>query len=155
MSSCTSTFFTLADLLWLHQAYWINLITDHFITFNLIPVFCNVLLENMIGCKSDIVINELQVTSYELISLQVAFISRVTSYELFSLHELRVTFCIRVTSYCLLHELRVTFITRVTSYCFFTSYELLFIPRVTSYFLHTSYELIFTNYFLTKSYNKD
>ena len=135
MSSCTSTFFTLADLLWLHQAYWINLITDHFITFNLTPVFCNVLLENMTGCKSDIVINELRVTSYELISLQVAFIARVTSYELFSLHELRVTFCIRVTSYCLLHELRVTFITRVTNYC------LLHKLRVTVYY--TSYELLF------------
>ena len=97
-----------------------------------------------------------RVTSYELISLLVEFIGRVTSYELFLLHELRGTFCMRVTSYCLLHELRVTFIARVTSCCLFTSYELLFIARVRSYFLHTSYELLFiarvTSYFYCTSY---
>ena len=69
---------------------------------------------------------------------------QVTSYELFLLHELRVTFCLRVTSYCLLHELRVTFYIRVTSYFYYTSYKLLFIARVTSYFLHKSYELLIT-----------
>ena len=134
---------------------------------------------------SDILIKELQVTSYEIISLRVAFIARVTSYDLLLLHELRVTFCIRVmsscllqelrvtfyirlTSYCLFHELRVTIIARVTSYCllhelrvtvYCTNYELLFIARVTSYFLHMSYELLFiariTSYILTFSYNKD
>ena len=85
--------------------------------------------------KSDILINELQVTSYELICLRVAFIARVASYDLFLWHELRVTFCIRVTSYCFLHKLRVTV------YC--TSYELLFAYelRVTVYY--TSHELYF------------
>ena len=113
----------------------------------------------MIGCKSDIVINELRVTSYELISLQVVFIARVTSYELFSLHELRVTFCIRVTSYCLLHELRVTFITRVTNYCllhklrvtvYYTSYELLF-----AYELRVHLYMQVKSDLLTMGYNKD
>ena len=83
-----------------------------------------------------------RVTSDQLISLRLAFIARVTSYDLFLLHKLRVTFCIRVTSYY---------------YC--TSYKLLFIARFTSYFLHTSYELLFiariTSYILTMSYNKD
>ena len=86
--------------------------------------------------KSDILIFELRVTSYELFllhELQVTFCIRVTSYCF--LHELRVTFYIRVASYCLLHELRVTFIARVTSYCLlhelrvtvcYTSYQLLF-----------------------------
>ena len=83
---------------------------------------------------SDILINELQVTSYELISLRVAFIARVMSYDLVLFHELRVTFCIRVTRCCLLHELRVTFYIRFASYCYYycTSYEPLFIARVTS-----------------------
>ena len=66
---------------------------------------------------SDILINELQVTSYELISLRVAFIARVMSYDLVLLHELRVTFYIRFASYC---------------YYYCTSYELLFMARVTS-----------------------
>ena len=44
--------------------------------------------------RSDTLINELRVTTYKLISLRVAFIARVTSYKLFLLHELRVTFCI-------------------------------------------------------------
>ena len=43
----------------------------------------------------DILINVLRVTSYELISLRVAFIAQVTSYELL--------FIARVTSYCILH----------------------------------------------------
>ena len=62
----------------------------------------------------DILINELWVTSYKLKSSWVAFIEWVKSYELFLLYELRVTFCIRFTSYCLLYELRVTIIARVT-----------------------------------------
>ena len=66
----------------------------------------------------DILISELRVTSYKLIALPVELIARVKSYELFLLHELLVTFSIRVTSYYLLHELRVTFYIRVTSYCF-------------------------------------
>ena len=40
---------------------------------------------------------------------------RVTSYELFLLHELRVTFCTRVTNYYLLNELQANFYIRVTS----------------------------------------
>ena len=117
---------------------------------------------------SDILINELQVWSYELISLRVAFIARVTSYNLFLLHELRVTFCIRVTSSCLLHELRVTFYIRVTSYCLFHELRVTIIARVTSYcLLHelrvtvycTSYELLLiarvTSYILITSYTKD
>ena len=59
-----------------------------------------------------------QVTSYKLISLRVALIAWVTSYELLLLHELWVIV-----------------------YC--TSYELLFITPVTNYFLHTTYGLIF------------
>ena len=55
----------------------------------------------------DLLINELQVTSYELISLQVAFIARVTSYFL-------------LTSYELLS------IARVTSYMLHRSYWLIF-----------------------------
>ena len=103
---------------------------------------------------SDILINELRVTSYELISLRVAFIARVSSYDLVLLHELQVTFCIRVTSYCLLHhKLRVTFYVRVTRYCLFHELRVTFIARVTSYCsLHelrvtiycTIYELLFT-----------
>ena len=92
-----------------------------------------------------------------MLELRVTFCIRVTSYYL--LCELRVTFYIRVKSYCLLHELRVTFIARVTSYCLF--YEL----RVTVYC--TSFKLLFAcelrlkfymrvaSYFLTISYSKD
>ena len=81
----------------------------------------------------DMLIKKLRVTSYELISLRVSFIARVTSYRLFLLCQLRVIFCMRVTSYCLLYELRVIL--------FCTSYEFLFLARVTSYFLYASYEL--------------
>ena len=78
---------------------------------------------------SDMLINKLRVASYRLIPLRVEFIARVASYELFLLHELRATFCIRVPSYCSLHELRVTSYCllqelRVTVYC--TIYLLLF-----------------------------
>ena len=66
-------------------------------------------------------------------SLRVSFIARVTSYEIFLLHEFRVICWIRVTSYCLLHDLRITF----------TSYVLLFIAQVMSYFYCTSCELLF------------
>ena len=68
---------------------------------------------------------ELRVTSYELISLRVAFIARVMSYFLHTSNEL-------------------LFIAQVTSYFLHMSYELLFIARFMSYFLHTSYELLFT-----------
>ena len=129
-------------------------------------------------CDGDILINELRVTSYELISLRVAFIARVTSYEL------RVIFIARVTSYFLHRSFELLFIARVTSYFLHTSYELLFIARVTSYFCCTCYELLFIvrvtsycllqelrvtfcirvtsclymrvrSYFLTMSYNRD
>ena len=66
-----------------------------------------------------------RVTSCELISLRAAFIARVTSQELFLLHELQVI-------------------------VYFTSYKLLFIAPVESYFLHASYSIIFT-----MSYNRD
>ena len=84
--------------------------------------------------RGDILINELRVTSYKLISLRVAFIARVTSYELLLIA--------RVTSYCLLYELRDTV------YC--TSYELLF-----AYELRLNFYMRVTSYFLTVSYNKD
>ena len=69
---------------------------------------------------------------------------QVTSYELLLLHELRVTFCLRVTSYFLhtSYQLLLLHESRVIVYC--TSYELPFIARVTSYFLHKSYELLIT-----------
>ena len=57
----------------------------------------------------DILIKELQVTSYELISLRVAFIAGVASYFLHASYELLFT-------------------ARVTSYFLHASYELLFIP---------------------------
>ena len=81
----------------------------------------------LVGC--DILVNKLWITSYELLSLRVVFITpQVMSYELLLLHELRVTFLLK-------------------------SYELLFTAQVTSFFLHTSYdcflhELIFFIYFL-------
>ena len=86
----------------------------------------------------DILINELQVTSYELISLRAVFIARVTSYRLLLLCELRVTFVckLRVTVYCTSYELRSLHELRVILYC--TSYELLFLARVTNYFLYAS-----------------
>ena len=55
--------------------------------------------------------------SYELLFSRVVIIARVTSYELLLVHELRVSFCIRITSYCLLDELQVNFCIPVTSYC--------------------------------------
>ena len=97
--------------------------------------------------------------SYEL---RVNILTRCvycTSYGLFLLHQLRVTFCIRVTSYCLLRELRFTFNARVTSYCllhdlvvtvYCTSYELLF-----AYELGVNFYMQVTSQFLTMSYNKD
>ena len=100
----------------------------------------------------DILINELQVTSYELISLRAAFIARVTSYRLLLLCELRVTFCMQVTSYCLLYELRVTIIARVTSYSLLyelrvtvscKSYELLFICKLQVLIDYARYDLLF------------
>ena len=121
----------------------------------------------------DILISELRVTSYKLIALRVELIARVKSYELFLLHELLVTFSIRVTSYFLLHELRVTFYIRVTSYCLLPELRVIIIARVTSYCLFhklrvtvycTSCELLFAcelrfnfymrfaSYFLTMSY---
>ena len=122
----------------------------------------------------DILINELRVTSYKLLSWRVAFIARVASYELFLLQELRVTFCIQFTSYCLLHELRVTFYVRFTSYCLFHELRVTFITQVTSYYLlhelRVTFCIRFTSYCLlhelrvtikklwvkvTMSFNKD
>ena len=56
-----------------------------------------------------------QWTSYELLSPRVLFIARVRSYDLLLFHETRVSFSIRVPTYCLLHELQVTFYIQVTS----------------------------------------
>ena len=101
--------------------------------------------------KGDILINELRVASYKLISLRVTFFARVTSYELFLLHELQVTFCVRVTSYCLLHELQVTFYIRAPSCCLIHKLRVTFIARVRVIVYCTSYELLFiaraTSYF--------
>ena len=104
---------------------------------------------------SDILINELRVT-------------RLYPYEFHLLQELRVTFCIRVTSYWLLHELRITFYIRVTVYCLFHElgvtfaarvYKLLFIARVASYWFFHKLRVAFcirvTSYFLTRSYSED
>ena len=89
-----------------------------------------------------------------LYDLRVTFCVEVTNYCL--LYELRVTFYIQVTTYCLLHDWRFTFIARVTNYFLHSSYELLFIAQVTDYFYYTSYEL-FVTYGLrvTMSYDKD
>ena len=78
---------------------------------------------------------------------------------MFFAQKLRVTFCIRVTSYRLLHDLRVTFIARVKSYCLL--YELRVTVYCTSYDLHFAYELRVNfymwvmSYFLTMTCNKD
>ena len=107
---------------------------------------------------SDILINELHVTSYELTSSRVAFIARVrvTTYFYSTSYELLFAYELRVPVYCTSYELLFTYELRVIVYC--TSYELLFISWFTSYFLHTSYELLFiarfTSYILTISYNK-
>ena len=127
------------------------------VSINIFKRKCNIkdyyLLYYYVINLSDILINELRVTSYELISLRVAFIARVSSYDLVLLHKLQVTFCIRVTNYCLLHKLRVTFYMRVTSYCLFHELRVTFIARVTNHCsLHElrvtiyckSYELLFT-----------
>ena len=93
----------------------------------------------------DIVINnELRVTSYELISLRVAFIARVTSYFLHRSYELLFASKLRVTAYWTSYKLLFTYELRVTVY--YTNYELLLyeiyefqlIARVTSYFLTMS-----------------
>ena len=51
------------------------------------------------------------------------------------MHELRVTFYIRVTSCYLLQELRVNFYVQVTSYYLLHELRVKFIMRVTSYYL--------------------
>ena len=135
------------------QYGWLHL---HFLTGQCILYFVWIfqlhLCNHLMIKKCDILINEIHVTSYKLISSRVSFIARVTSDDLFLLHELRFTFCIRVTSYCLLHELRVTFYIRVTSCCLFhelrvtvycTSYELLFAYELRVTFYCTSHELYF------------
>ena len=104
--------------------------------------------------------HELRATSYELISLRVAFIARVTScecyfyctsYLLLFACELRatiywtmgVTFYIelQVTVYCTSYELFLLHKLRVIVY--FTSYELLLIAPVASYLLHAISGFIF------------
>ena len=63
--------------------------------------------------NSDMLINQLWVTSYDLFTLRVAFIAWATSY-------------------CLLHVLRVI--------CLYASYECQLITWVTSYFSTTNYD---------------
>ena len=75
-------------------------------------------------CLTCILINELLVTSYELLPLRVVFFVLVTSYELLVIA--------RVTSYLLHTSYKLHFIARFTSYLFHASYELLFIVRVTT-----------------------
>ena len=58
-----------------------------------------------------------------------------TSYELFLLHELRVTFYIRVTSYFYCTCYKLLFIARVTSYCLLHELRVTFCIRVTIYWL--------------------
>ena len=101
---------------------------------------------------SDVLINELQVTSYELRllhELRLTIYFYCTSYKSLFAYELRVpvyctsyevTFYIRAASYFLHTSYELLFIPWVMSYYYCTSYELLLIARVTSYFLHTSYE---------------
>ena len=71
-------------------------------------------------CKKEaqklVVLNRILIN--KLISLQVAFIARVTSHDYFYCTSYELLLLARVTSYCLLHKLRVT--------VFYTSYELLF-----------------------------
>ena len=63
----------------------------------------------LVGC--DILVNKLWITSYELLSLRVVFITpQVTSYYYCMSYEL--LFCLRVMSYCLLHRLQVSFCIR-------------------------------------------
>ena len=78
--------------------------------------------------KDDMLINELRVTTYY-------------PYELRLLYDLRVTFCVEVTNYCLLYELLFTYKLRLTVYCTIDDLLLLhelqitFCIRVTSYCL--------------------
>ena len=95
-------------------------------------------------------LHKLRVTVYHQ-ELRVTFYMRVTSY--CSLHKLQVTFCMQVTSYCLLHDLRVNFYIRVTSYCLLHEWRVSFIARVTSYFFLFIARI--TSYLLTMNYDKD
>ena len=65
--------------------------------------------------------------------LRVTFYIRVMCCYL--LRELLVIFCIRVTSYYLLPELRVIFYVRVTSYYLLHKLHVKFIKRLTCYYL--------------------
>ena len=66
------------------------------------------------------VLNEILPERYnlykELLSIRAVFITQVTSYVLFLLHELYFTYKLQVTSYEL-SELRVNFQVHLTSYC--------------------------------------
>lgn len=74
-----------------------------------------------------------QVTSYNILCLWV-FITRVMSYELLLLYELRATFRMRITSYWFLYELQLTFYIRITDCCVLHQLQMTFIIRVTSCF---------------------
>ena len=100
----------------------------------------------------DILMNQLRVMNYELLSIRVAFMAQVKSYfyctsnEFFCVpvknychctsYELFFTYKLQITVYSTSWELRFTYELRVTAY--YTSYELLFIAQVKSYILHTS-----------------
>ena len=88
--------------------------------------------------------HELRATSYKLISLRVAFIARVTSYECYfycTSYELLFARELRATIYWTSWELLFTYELQVTVYCtscelfLLHNYVLLFISRVTSYCL--------------------
>ena len=66
---------------------------------------------------SDILINELWVMSYELISLRDAFIARVTGYFYYTSYELLFAYESRVTVYCASYDLLLMHELRVTVYC--------------------------------------
>ena len=108
-----------------------------------------------------------RVTSYELWVNILTSCVYCTSYKLFLLHELQVTFSyeLRVTVYYTSYKLLFTYELQVTVYC--TSYELLLLHQLRTIVYCTSCELLFANelwanfymrirsYFLTLSYNKD
>ena len=85
--------------------------------------------------KFDILINQLRIVIYELLSLRLMFIAPVTSYKLL--------FVARVTGYLFHTSYELLFVEWVTNYLSQTSYKLLLIAGVMSYLLYTCYELLF------------
>ena len=71
-------------------------------------------------------------TSYKSVFAQISFCICVTSYCL--VHELQGTSYIRVSSYYLFHKIRVNCYVRVTRYCLLHELPVKFIIGVTSYY---------------------